>query len=45
MTLTVLDPRTGSRVTFWIEDVPAVRKDVPATIVTHPRFSAKRRQS
>jgi len=43
MTLTILDPRTGSRVTLWVEDVPAVRQAVPATIVTHPRFAARRR--
>jgi hypothetical protein len=41
MTLTVLDPRSGQKVTLWFEDVPAVRQPVPATVSTHPRFAAR----
>jgi hypothetical protein len=42
MTLTILDPRSGNKVTLWVEDVPAVRQATPAKIVTHPRFVARR---
>jgi hypothetical protein len=42
MTLTILDPRTGQKVTLWFKDVPAVRQSVPAKVATHPRFAARR---
>ena len=38
MTLTILDPRSGEKVTISFENVPAVRQAVAAKIVTHPRF-------
>ena len=42
MTLTILDPRTGTKVTLWVEDVPPVRQANPAKVVTHPRFVVRR---
>ena len=42
MTLTVLDPGSGLKVTLWVEDVPAVRQAALTKIVTHPRFVARR---
>jgi hypothetical protein len=42
MTLTILDPRTGSKVTFCVEEIPAVRQPKPAKVITHPRFAARR---
>jgi hypothetical protein len=42
MTLTILDPRTGNKVTHWVEDIPAVRQEASAKVVTHPRFVARR---
>jgi hypothetical protein len=42
MTLTILDPRSGHKVTFWGEDVPVVRQAALAKIVTHPQFVARR---
>jgi hypothetical protein len=44
MTLTILDPRTGNRVTFSFADLPAVKQAAPAQVVRHPRF-VDRRQS
>ncbi len=38
MTLTILDPRSGEKVTIYVENVPAVRQSVAAKVVTHPRF-------
>ena len=38
MTLTILDPRFGEKVTIYVENVPAVRQPVAAKVVTHPRF-------
>ena len=38
MTLTILDPRSGEKVTIYVENVPVVRQPVAAKIVTHPRF-------
>jgi hypothetical protein len=38
MTLTLLDPRTGQRVTLTIRDKPPVQQPQPAQVVTHPRF-------
>lgn len=42
MTLTILDPRSGHKVTLWVEHVAAVRQAALAKIVTHPRFVARR---
>jgi hypothetical protein len=42
MTLTILDPRTGQKVTLWFEDIPAVRQPAPAQVTTHPRFVVRR---
>jgi hypothetical protein len=42
MTLTILDPRSGEKVTLWVEDTPVVRQPTPATVTTHPRFAAKK---
>jgi hypothetical protein len=42
MTLTILDPRSGQKVTLWFEDIPAVRQPTPATVATHPRFVARK---
>jgi hypothetical protein len=39
MTLTILDPRSGEKVTIYVENVPAVRQPVTAKVVTHPRFA------
>ena len=41
MTLTILDPRSGEKVTLWFEDIPAVRQTAPAKIATHSRFAAR----
>jgi hypothetical protein len=38
MTLTILDPRSGEKVTIYVENVPVVRQPVTAKVVTHPRF-------
>jgi hypothetical protein len=38
MTLTILDPRSGEKVTIYVENVPAVRQQLTAKVVTHPRF-------
>jgi hypothetical protein len=38
MTLTILDPRSGDKVTIYVENVPAVRQATAAKVVTHPRF-------
>jgi hypothetical protein len=38
MTLTILDPRSGEKVTIYVENVPAVRQPVTAKVVTHSRF-------
>ncbi len=38
MTLTILDPRSGEKVTIYVENVPAVRQQITAKVVTHPRF-------
>jgi hypothetical protein len=29
MTLTILDPRSGEKVTLWVEDTPVVRQPTP----------------
>jgi hypothetical protein len=42
MTLTVLDPRTGERVTHWIAPTPVVQQPRAATILMHPRFAERR---
>ncbi len=42
MTLTILDPRSGQKVTLWFEDIPPVRQPTPAKVTTHPRFIARR---
>ena len=42
MTLTILDPRSGQKVTLWFEDIPAVRQPVPAIVTTDPRFAARK---
>jgi hypothetical protein len=41
MTLTVLDPRTGERVTHWIAPRPVVQQPQAATILTHPSFAGR----
>jgi hypothetical protein len=41
MTLTVLDPRTGERVTHWIAPTPVVQQPRAATILTHPSFAGR----
>jgi hypothetical protein len=41
MTLTVLDPRTGERVTHWIAPKPVVQQPQAATILTHPCFAGR----
>jgi hypothetical protein len=38
MTLTILDPRSGEKVTIYVESVSAVRQPVGAKVATHPRF-------
>jgi hypothetical protein len=38
MTLTILDPRSGEKVTIYVDNVPAVRQPLAAKVVTHPRF-------
>jgi hypothetical protein len=38
MTLTILDPRSGEKVTIYVENAPVVRQPVAAKVVTHPRF-------
>jgi hypothetical protein len=43
MTLTVLDPRTGERVTLVLPDRPAVRQPTPAQIIHDPRLSRRAR--
>ena len=42
MTLTVLDPRTGHRVTISVPDRPPVRQPAPAAVIAHPRLSGRR---
>ena len=42
MTLTILDPRSGDKVTIWMDDVPAVRQLTPAKVTAQPRFAPKR---
>jgi hypothetical protein len=42
MTLTILDARTGKRVTIAFTDIPAVKYAAPAQVVSHPRFEARR---
>ncbi|WP_257792382.1 hypothetical protein [Microvirga ossetica] len=42
MTLTILDPRSGQKVTLWFEDIPAVRQPAPAIVTTDPRFAARK---
>ena len=42
MTLTILDPRSGNKVTIRAEDVQAVRQAAPAKIVTRPQFGEAR---
>ena len=41
MTLTILDPRSGRKVTLWFEDLPAVRQTAPAKITTQSQFVAR----
>lgn len=36
MILTILDPRSGQKVSLQVEDVPAVRQGAPAKIIAHP---------
>ena len=42
MTLTILDPRTGQRVTISVPDRPPVQQLVPAMVIDHPRLSLGR---
>jgi hypothetical protein len=42
MTLTILDPRSGQKVTLWVEGTAVVRQPAPATVITHPRVAAKK---
>jgi len=42
MTLTILDPRSGQKVTLSFEDTPVVRQPAPATVITHPRVVARK---
>ena len=42
MTLTILDPRSGHKVTISVEDAPAVRQAASARIITHPRSGEAR---
>ncbi len=37
--MTILDPRSGEKVTIYVENVPVVRQPVAAKVVTHPRFA------
>jgi hypothetical protein len=38
MTLTILDPRSGEKVTIYVENAPVVRQPVAAKVFTHLRF-------
>ena len=42
MTLTILDPRTGQRVTIAVPDRAAVQQPTPALVIDHPRLSTGR---
>jgi hypothetical protein len=42
MTLTILDPRTGNRVTLSYPDLPVVPQAAPAQVISHPRFTDRR---
>ncbi|WFT78556.1 MULTISPECIES: hypothetical protein [unclassified Methylobacterium] len=36
MTLTILDPRTGTTVKMWFPDKPVEPQPAPARIIPHP---------
>jgi hypothetical protein len=36
MTLTILDPRTGQKVTVTVPDKPRTQRPVPAEVIRHP---------
>jgi hypothetical protein len=42
MTLTVLDPCTGQRVTISVPERPAVQQPAPAIVIDHPRLASGR---
>ena len=42
MTLTILDPRTGQRVTISVPDRAAVQQPTAALVIDHPRLSTAR---
>ena len=42
MTLIILDPRSGNKVTICVEDAPAVRQAAQAKIVARPLFGETR---
>jgi hypothetical protein len=37
MTLTILDPHTGCRITIAVPDKPSVQRPTPASVVRHPQ--------
>jgi hypothetical protein len=39
MTLTIIDSKSGTRVTHWYADLPPTPRTVPAVIVRHPRVA------
>ncbi len=42
MTLTILDPRTGQKVTISVPDVPAAEQAAPANVATHLQSPGRR---
>jgi hypothetical protein len=40
MTLTILDPRTGQKVTLTVPDKPRTPQPAPAQVIRHPRWLA-----
>ena len=42
MTLTILDPRTGNKVTITVPDKPRVTQSTPAEIIPYPQAPALR---
>ena len=40
MTLTILDPRSGSSVTITVPDRPRQPQPIPATVIRHPSSPA-----
>ena len=42
MTLTILDPRTGNKVTITVPDKPRVTQPTPAEVIAYPQAPALR---